>query len=84
MIRLIRNLGPALALFFRQAWKTFQRQPKLAEFGPFRCQHCDRQIHPGGPGRTFVDNSGSVTCTGGVSVLHRPMPVVRGGGDNAA
>ncbi len=80
---ILRNLGPALSLFFRQAWKTFERQPKLADFVPefpLRCQHCDTPIRlddrdRGAP--MFIDEFGFSGCYTGCHVLpHKPMPSV--------
>ncbi len=85
---ILRNLGPALGLFARQAWKTFERQPKLGDFVPefpLRCQHCgasirlDGNLHPAADPReapAFVDEQGLHRCCPEHRIPHKPMPSV--------
>ncbi len=78
----MRNLIGALALFFRQAWKTFERQPKLADYVPefpLRCQHCEASIrfaYSRSEALAFVDTAGSYRCCPRHDTPHRPMPSV--------
>ncbi len=86
---ILRNLGPALSLFLRQAWQTFEKQPKLGDFVPefpLRCQHCDAPIrlvrHPGAVTSThqqlpaFADRCGFYRCCPEHQIPHKPMPSV--------
>ncbi len=84
----LRNLGPALGLFLRQAWKTVERQPKLGDFVPefpLRCQHCAAPIrlvrHPAvtstqPPLPAFADQCGFYRCCPDHRIPHKPMPSV--------
>lgn len=81
---MLRNLAPALALFFRQAWQTLAFQPKLVGYVRFRCQHCDRQIRRDTIAGLYIDGDGILVCGGtGGMVMHRPMPAIRQEGDDA-
>ncbi len=80
----MRNLIGALALFFRQVWKAFERQPKLGDFVPefpLRCQHCEERIrftHSQNEALAFVDEQGFFRCCPRHDTPHRPMPSVLG------
>jgi hypothetical protein len=81
----LRNLGPALRLFFRQAGRHLAEPIVHVPPFPLRCQHCNKSIRfaLGMRGSTyplFVDPEGHILCDTDPEsrLLHRPMPSVLG------